>query len=112
MSEATELPAPELDLLDVQVWNLYWGEIARRITPLFSRSDAATQAIQYLAGLLSPAERKNSWQLAEISGASNPYGFQHLLGRALWNADDLRDHLRCILSIIAGALGDRPIKVW
>jgi SRSO17 transposase len=22
----------------------------------------------YLAGLLSPAERKNSWQLAEISG--------------------------------------------
>src|SRR6476469_5791223 len=48
----------------------------------------------YLAGLLSPAERKNSWQLAEITGAPNPYGFQHLLGRADWDPDLLRDLLR------------------
>jgi SRSO17 transposase len=48
----------------------------------------------YLAGLLSPAERKNSWQLAEISGDPNPYGFQHLLGRADWDPDILRDRLR------------------
>jgi SRSO17 transposase len=48
----------------------------------------------YLAGLLSLAERKNSWQLAEISGDPNPYGFQHLLGRADWDADVLRDKLR------------------
>ena len=48
----------------------------------------------YLAGLLSPAQRKNSWQLAEISGDPNPYGFQHLLGRADWVADTLRDRLR------------------
>src|SRR5262249_53446209 len=38
--------------------------------------------------------RKNSWQLAEITGAPNPYGFQHLLGRADWDADALRDELR------------------
>jgi SRSO17 transposase len=48
--------------------------------------------------LLSPAERKNAWQLAEISGASNPYGFQHLLGRADWNPDALRDCLRSYIS--------------
>jgi SRSO17 transposase len=47
-----------------------------------------------LAGLLSPAERKNSWQLAEINGAANPYGFQHLLGRADWDPELLRDTLR------------------
>ena len=39
--------------------------------------------------MLSPAERKNSWQLAEISGDPNPYGFQHLLGRADWDPDNL-----------------------
>jgi len=39
----------------------------------------------YLAALLSPAERKNSWQLAAISGNPNPYAFQHLLGRADWS---------------------------
>jgi SRSO17 transposase len=84
----------ELDLLDVQVWNVYWAEVERRIGPVFARSDARTRAMTYLAGLLSPAERKNSWQLAEISGDPNPYGFQHLLGRADWDADVLRDKLR------------------
>ena len=45
-------------------------------------------------GLLSPAERKNSWQLAEVSGDATPYGLQHLLGRALWDADAVRDVLQ------------------
>src|SRR5207244_13211315 len=75
----------ELDLLDVQMWNVYWAEIERRIGPVFARSDARERAMSYLAGLLSPAERKNSWQLAEQSGDPNPYGFQHLLGRADWD---------------------------
>jgi SRSO17 transposase len=98
MSEQDPMPLPDLDLLDVQVWNQYWAEVERRISPSFSRSDAATQAVQYLTGLLSPAERKTSWQLAEICGASNPYGVQHLLGRAIWDADVLRDCLRSYIS--------------
>ena len=96
MHELHTPPLPELDLLDVQVWNLYWAEIERRIGPVFARSDALTRAMSYLAGLLSPAERKNSWQLAEACGHANPYGFQHLLGRADWDADALRDRLRKI----------------
>jgi SRSO17 transposase len=84
-----------LDLLDVQGWHtVYWAEIERRIGSVFARSEARERAITYLAGLLSPAERKNTWQLAEISGNSTPYGFQHLLGRADWNPDALRDRLR------------------
>jgi SRSO17 transposase len=87
-------PSPELDLLDVQMWEVYWTEIERRIGSAFARSDARSRALAYLAGLLSPAERKNSWQLAEISGNHTPYGFQHLLGRADWDPDVLRDRLR------------------
>ncbi len=83
-----------LDLLDVQVWNVYWAQVERRIGCVFARSDARMRAMTYLAGLLSPAERKNSWQLAEISGDPNPYGFQHLLGRTDWDPDALRDRLR------------------
>ena len=48
----------------------------------------------YLGGLLSPAERKNGWQLAEQVGDPTPYGVQYLLGRADWDPDDLRDRLR------------------
>jgi SRSO17 transposase len=45
-------------------------------------------------GLLSAVERKNSWQLAEVSGDATPYGFQYLLGRAAWEADAVRDEWR------------------
>jgi hypothetical protein len=37
----------------------------------------------YRRGLLSPAERESSWQLAELSGDATPYAFQHLLRPAL-----------------------------
>jgi len=94
MDEALSRAASELDLLDVQVWRLYWGDIERRIGPFFARSEARCRAMSYLAGLLSPVERKNSWQLAEITGDRTPYGFQHLLGRADWDPDALRDCLR------------------
>lgn len=88
-------PVPRaLDAQDVRIWELYWTEIARRIGSLFARSEARDRAMAYLGGLLSPAERKNGWQLAEINGDLNPYGVQHLLGRAAWDPDALRDVLR------------------
>src|SRR3712207_9564081 len=88
----------DVDLLEIQVWNQYWAELQRRIGPVFARSEARSRAMAYLAGLLSPAERKNSWQLAEISGERNPYGFQHLLGRADWDPEALRDRLRAYVT--------------
>ena len=94
MEDLLPSPLAALELLDVQVWQLYWAEIERRIGSLFARSDVRTRAMTYLSGLLSPAERKTSWQLAEICGDPNPYGFQHLLGRADWEPDKLRDRLR------------------
>lgn len=98
MSDENDQLSPDIDMLDVQVWNLYWGDVQRRLRPIFKRSDALDKAMRYLAGLLSPAERKNSWQLAEICGDANPYAFQHLLGRAVWDAEALRDCLRTYIT--------------
>src|SRR5215471_19705260 len=98
MRTPIEPPVPELDLLDVQAWRVYWAEVERRIGAVFARAAMRARALAYLAGLLSPAERKNSWELAEISGDQNPYGFQHLLGRAEWDPDDLRDRLRAYVT--------------
>ncbi len=78
----------------VHQWAQALTDVAQRIGSVFARREARQQAVAYLQGLLSPAERKNSWQLAEIVGAATPYGFQHLLGRADWDADALRDELR------------------
>jgi SRSO17 transposase len=54
--------------------------------------------------LLGPTERKNGWQLAEQAGETTPYGVQHLLGRASWDADEVRDDLR---EYVVEHLGDR-----
>lgn len=94
MPEVDSPSLPAVDQLEVEVWRQYWVEIERRIGPLFARSEARSRAMAYLAGLLSPAERKNSWQLAAVTGDTTPYGFQHLLGRADWDPDVLRDRLR------------------
>jgi SRSO17 transposase len=68
-------------------------DIERHLAPYFERTEPRQRAMAYLRGLLSPAERKNSWQLAEVSGDATPYGFQHLLRRALWDPDAVRDEL-------------------
>jgi SRSO17 transposase len=62
-----------------------------RLAPHFPNAAARASAAAYLQSLLSTVERKNSWQLAEAAGLANPYGFQHLLGRACWDAEAVRD---------------------
>src|SRR5215831_7251767 len=65
--------------------------------PHFARREARRHAWASIRGLLSPVERKNGWQLAEVNGDATPYGLQHLLGRARWDADAVRDDLRAYL---------------
>jgi SRSO17 transposase len=67
---------------------------AARLAPHFPNPAAAATAAAYLQSLLSQVERKNSWQLAEAAGLANPYAFQHLLGRAQWDAEAVRDAQR------------------
>ena len=71
----------------------YLADIARRWAPYFARSESRQRASAYLQGLLSAAERKNSWQVAEACGEPTPYGFQYLLNRADWDANAVRDAL-------------------
>ena len=41
--------------------------------------------------------------MAEVAGNATPYGLQHLLGRANWDADAVRDDLReYVLEHLAG----------
>jgi SRSO17 transposase len=78
----------------VRSWSGELNAVSERIAPRFARSEVRDRAHDYLRGLLSGTERKNSWQLAEVAGDATPYGLQHLLGRANWDADLVRDDLR------------------
>jgi SRSO17 transposase len=83
----------KLTVETVREWTLELTNVERRIGARFPRWDARCRAGAYLRGLLSPVERKNGWQLAEVNGDETPYGVQHLLGRAGWDADAVRDDL-------------------
>ena len=45
-------------------------------------------------GLLSDRPRRNCWTIAQWAGEATRDGMQHLLGRAEWEADQVRDDLR------------------
>jgi SRSO17 transposase len=86
-------PPLEQDASMVQGGAAYMSDIERRLAPYFERTEPRQRAMTYLRGLLSPAERKNSWQLAEVSGDTTPYVMQHLLRRALWDPEAVREEL-------------------
>ena len=75
-----------------------WAEGIERvhecIAGRFRRPEPRRRALDYLRGLLSPVERKNSWQLAEQAGDATPDGVQRLLYSYRWEADLVRDDLR------------------
>jgi len=87
----------------VERWADEVEAVAERIGPRFARSEPRRRAAGYLRGLLSDAERKNGWQVAEYLGEATPDGVQHLLARADWDADAVRDDL---LGYVTEYLGD------
>lgn len=89
--------AQTMDRHLTQAWTTELDALDDRLAPHFSRTEVRTRAQAYIRGLLSGAERKNGWQLAEVAGDATPYGFQHLLGRARWDADVVRDELRAYI---------------
>jgi SRSO17 transposase len=96
LQEQGSAPA-DLALETVREWTLWLTEVERWLMPHFARREARHHAWAYIRGLLSPVERKNGWQLAEVNGDATPYGLQHLLGRARWDADAVRDDVRAYL---------------
>lgn len=68
-----------------------------RIGGRFARVDPRLRARQLVLGLLADLPRKNCWTIAEHTGDTSPDGFQHLLGRAKWDADLVRDDLRAFV---------------
>lgn len=87
----------------VERWADEVDAVSERIGRRFARSEPRRRAVGYIRGLLSDAERKNGWQVAEHLGEATPDGVQHLLARADWDADAVRDDL---MVYVAEHLGD------
>ena len=65
-----------------------------RVAGRFGRVEPRRRVRAFVAGLLAELPRKNCWTIAEHAGEANPDGMQHLLARAVWDADAVRDDVR------------------
>ena len=63
-----------------------------RIGGRFTRHEPRRHAAELMLGLLAgDPDQKNCWSIAEHRGERSPDALQHLLSRAVWDADGMRD---------------------
>jgi len=89
--------------VDPDRWQTEFSAVIDRIAPRFTRYEPLRHAAELMAGMVSGLDRKNCWTIAEHRGDATPDGLQHLLARAKWDADGVRDDLR---DYVVDALGD------
>lgn len=80
--------------VDPSRWQRAFSAVLDRIESRFARYEPLRHAAGLMLGMLSGLERKNCWTIAEHRGDLTPDGLQHLLARACWDADAVRDDLR------------------
>jgi SRSO17 transposase len=91
--QSTRRKAPFPSEADLHTWAAELDVVCATLAPRFERAEPRQRVLAYVTGLLSNAERKNSWQLAELAGEATPDGMQRLLSTAHWDADAVRDDL-------------------
>jgi SRSO17 transposase len=92
-AKTTSSPSYEPRVEEIEGWVQELDALHARIASRFERAEPRWRSLAYLKGLLSHAERKNGWQLAEEAGERTPDGMQRLLNASRWDADAVRDDL-------------------
>jgi hypothetical protein len=87
-------------------WSELFNEMFMQVAGAFSNARVRRHGRSYVLGLLSQAERKNSWQLAEFAGDASPDGMQRLLNFSPWDEDAARDALARYVVRSMGDPGD------
>jgi len=75
-------------------WREKFDGLMARVAKRFRRVEPRRRARLFVEGLLADLPRKNCWTIAEHAGEVTPDGMQHLLSRAVWDADKVRDDVR------------------
>ena len=75
-------------------WLGIFDDLMLRVGARFHRVEPRRRARAFVLGLLAALPRANCWSIAEHAGDASPAGMQHLLSRACWDADGVRDDVR------------------
>jgi SRSO17 transposase len=91
--------------VDPARWRAGLEELLGRVAGRFPRVEPRRRARAFVLGLLADLPRKNCWTIAEHAGDASPDGMQHLLARAVWDHDAVRDDVCAYLVEHLGDLG-------
>src|ERR1044072_2359988 len=83
-------------------WSAGFTAFVGRFAARFHRIESRRQMRSYVRGLLSEAERKNGWTLAEAAGEVGPERMQRLLDFYAWDRDGMRDDVRAAVVEVLG----------
>lgn len=75
-------------------WEAETDRLLERMAGRFARVETRRRTRGFLLGLLADLPRKNCWSIAEHAGDRDPHGMQHLLARAVWDTEGVRNDLR------------------
>lgn len=75
-------------------WSAELSALKDRVGAVLGRKELRRSLSDFIDGLLSDAERKTGWLLAEQAGLTRPYRMQSLLGRSRWDADAMLAEVR------------------
>lgn len=77
-TKTTSTPSYEPNMKEIEDWARELDALHTRIAPRFERAKPRRRSLAYLKGVLSHAERKNGWQLAEEAGEGTSNGMRRL----------------------------------
>lgn len=108
--ELLEVPAEVSDREWVEEWAGRLDDLLVEVGHFFGRIEMQVRGEACIRGLLGPASRKNGWQLAEYAGDRAPWNQQHLLDRARWDVEGVRDFTRryAVAQLADGGVGAGP----
>jgi SRSO17 transposase len=94
MVAGLEVVSDGVTLDQVELWRSRLDELLVQVGEHVFRREARMRLRDYVKGLLAQVGRKNTWQIAEHVGHATPDGLQHLLARAVWDPEKVRDEVR------------------
>jgi hypothetical protein len=77
--------------VDVDRWSRGFDDLMGRVGHRFRRVEPRRRVRSFVLGLIAGLPRTNCWTIAEHAGETSPDGMQHLLARASWDHDGVRD---------------------
>ena len=77
-------------------WQDAFEGLMSRIASRFARVEPRRRVRRLVLGLLSDLPRKDCWTITEWAGEPTPDAMQHVLNRAKWDADAVRDDVRAM----------------